>query len=85
MLADNFVLLDRLNQLPSLPPVMGTGLFDVDIFAGLRRPDPHKRMPVIRRGNGDRVHVLVFQQFPNIGIGLRLTQAHCFGVAEALG
>src|SRR5438445_66324 len=42
VLANDIVLLDSTHQLPAFPPVMGTGLLNVDMFARLGGPDPYQ-------------------------------------------
>src|SRR5882762_7917151 len=41
-------------------------LFDVDIFARLTGPDGQKRVPVIRRGDGDDIEFLVLKGLANV-------------------
>ena len=61
VLANHFVLFDCLDQLTAFPPIVRAWLLDVDVFARLRSPDAHQRVPVIRSCDGNRVYVLVFQ------------------------
>ena len=69
-LDDPVVPLRRPHQLPPLPDVVGYGLLQVDIFARLACPDAHQRMPVVRRGDGHRIDLVVVQELPEIGVGL---------------
>ena len=41
-------------------------LLDVDVLAGLERPDGGERVPVVRRGDDDGVDVLVVEHAPEI-------------------
>src|SRR5215510_12812388 len=61
----------RLDHSSPLTDAIGSRLFDVDVLAGLARPNGCQRMPMIRYGDGNRVNVLVLEQAPNIRIGLR--------------
>ena len=47
-----------------------TGFSTIDVFAGLDGPDGCQRVPVIRRGDGDRIHVLALEQLADIGESL---------------
>ena len=47
--------------------VVAHGLLDIDVLAGLGRPDGHQRVPVVRRGDGDGVQRLVFQRLADVG------------------
>ena len=40
---------------------MAAGLLDVDVLAGLQSQEGGRRVPVIRRGNHQRVHVLIVE------------------------
>src|SRR5262249_29037586 len=51
------VFAGRLDHAPALNQVVGDGLFDVDVFAGLTGPDGGQGVPVIGRGDGQRCHV----------------------------
>src|SRR5690606_17563796 len=66
------VLAGRLEQLGPFPHVVAARLFAVHVLAGLAGPDPQQRMPVIRRGDGDRVDLLVLDELPRILRGLRV-------------
>jgi hypothetical protein len=76
-LDDTVVLACGRDGLLAFPDAVTNRLFHVNIFARLARPDRHQRVPVIRRGGGDRVDLLAFEKFPNIGItgGSRLAGA----------
>ena len=49
--------------------VLQAGFSTVDVLAGLAGHDGHQGVPVVGRGDIDRVHVLVFEQPPEIPIG----------------
>ena len=51
------------------------GLFDVDVFACLHRPDPAQGVPVGRRGVEDDVERLVFDHLPHVGVDRRTASA----------
>ena len=55
VLDDAVVLLCRTHQLPSLPKIVGTGLFDVDVLARLAGPNGYQRVPMVGRSNRDSV------------------------------
>jgi hypothetical protein len=44
---------------------------DIDVLARLATPDGGERVPMIRRGNGDGVHLLVGDRFADVGVKLR--------------
>src|SRR5262245_26907235 len=70
---DDFAMFARgFDRLAPFPDVVGNGLFHIDILARLHRPDRGERMPMIGRGDGDGVHVLVLQQPPNVRVGFHL-------------
>src|SRR5207244_12153451 len=50
-------------------------LLDVDVLARLHRPDGEQRMPVVGRGNRDRVEVLVLQGLADVLHAGRLVAA----------
>ena len=50
---------------------MATGLFHVDMLAGLERGNGHGRVPVLGRGDGDGIHVLHFEDGTEILFGDR--------------
>ena len=49
---------------------MGNGLLNIDILAGLHGPDGAEGVPVVRRGDGDGVDVLAFEQASDVFAGL---------------
>jgi len=49
--------------------VVAAGLFYVDVFSGLARPDGDEGVPVIGCGDGDGVYVFVFEDFSDVGLG----------------
>ena len=54
--------------LPAFPDVVRDGLLDVDVLAGLAGPDGVEGVPVVGRGDGDGVDVLVLQQLADVDI-----------------
>src|ERR1017187_204528 len=52
---------------------MAGRLLHVNVLACLASPDGRQRVPMVRHGNGHRVHVLVLQQLADVGIGLNAT------------
>src|SRR5262249_26034820 len=58
-LADLVVLPRRLDDLPALEHIVTDRLLDVDVLAVLDRSDGHEAVPVVRRGDGDDIDVLV--------------------------
>ena len=62
VLHDPLVLAGGLHQLPALEDVVRAGLLDVDILARLARPDGRKRVPVVRRGNADRIDFVIVER-----------------------
>src|SRR5882672_5829035 len=56
------------DQLLAFPITMRAGLFDINVLARLASPDPHQRVPVIRRGDRDGVNRLVFEQLANVHV-----------------
>ena len=77
-LDDPLILAGGLDHLAALKNVMAGRLLHVNVLARLARPDGRQRVPVVRHGDGDRVHVLVLQQLADVRIGLD-------AVAELLG
>ena len=45
----------------AFPDVVRYRLLDVDVLAGLHRPDRGQRVPVVGGGDGDRVDLLVVE------------------------
>ena len=78
------VLLDGAQQLPAFPPVVGERLFDVDVFARLAAPDGLQRMPVVGRGDGNRVNGLVIQQLAQVDESRRPLDSHLLDFAQPL-
>ena len=85
VLADAVVLLHRAHQLTPFKPVVRAGFFDIDIFASLACPYAHERMPVVGRGDRDRVNIFVLEQLADVGVALRLGLAKLLHVAQAVG
>ena len=46
--------------------VVADRLFDVNVFAGLHGPDGGERVPVVGRGDGNRVDILVIDDFADV-------------------
>src|SRR5260370_14298091 len=84
VLANAVVLLDGTYEMTSFKPVMGARLFDVHVLPGLARPDGHKRVPMIGRGDGNGVNVFVFEQLAHIHIGFWLWHSELLHVSDAL-
>jgi len=55
VLHDAAVLFSGTHQLPALPEIVRARLLDVDVLACLARPNRHQRMPMVRRGDRDRI------------------------------
>ena len=60
---------------PPFANVVAHRLLNVDMLAGLRSPDGHQGMPVVGRGDGDCVQVLVVQSLANISNRLRFVSS----------
>src|SRR5262245_63355452 len=58
-------------------------LLDIDILARLAGEHSRDRVPVIGRGNQDSVEVLLFQQLPEILVGLAISAGPFFGSGGA--
>ena len=55
----------------AFPDVVRDGLFDVNVLAGLHRPDRGQRVPVVGGGDRDRVDLFVFEDAAHVGVDLR--------------
>ena len=64
--------------------MMRDRLLDIHVLARLTGPDADERMPVVRRRDGDGVHVLGFEQLSDIGKRRDLFAARP-GLANVLG
>src|SRR5882762_8546644 len=74
----------RLHHLAAFPDFVAGGLLDVNVFAGLAGPDGGEGMPVIARGDGDRVDIFVFEKLADVLISfLRLVTGEL--VSEGYG
>jgi hypothetical protein len=71
MLHDAFILASGSDGDRAFMQIVAARFLDIHILAGLARPDRHQRMPVIRRGNGNRVHILAFEHLPDVLHDLR--------------
>src|SRR5262249_1911974 len=65
-LADAVELAGRLDDAPALADVVADRLLDVDVLAVLQRPDGRQGVPVVRRGDGDDVDRLVFDDLADV-------------------
>ena len=61
VLDDDAVSFRSFDALAAFKDRMATGLFHVDVLAGLTTPDRQQRMPVVGAGDGNGVQGLVFQ------------------------
>src|SRR5262249_41257111 len=59
-LANPVVLAGRLDDPPAFADIVADWLLDIHVLAGLHRPDGGQSVPVVGRGDGDDVDVLVF-------------------------
>src|SRR4029453_18046087 len=71
-LNDTVVLASGLDDLPALPNLVRNWLFDVDVFAGLNCPNGAERVPMVGRGEGDRIDFFILQQFADVGVAFYL-------------
>src|SRR5262249_46351657 len=71
VLHDALVLPGRLDAAAAFDHVVAQRLLDVDVLAGLAGPDGHQRMPVVRRGDGEGVQLLVVEGLPDVPHALR--------------
>src|SRR5262249_45673461 len=65
-LTDLAILTCNLDNAPALADVVANRLLDVHILAILHRPDGRQCMPVIRRGDGHDIDVLILDDAANI-------------------
>ena len=65
------VLLLSADKQCALGGIVAAGLLDIDVFAGLESEDGHGRVPVVRRGDGDRVDVFKLENFAEVLFCLR--------------
>jgi hypothetical protein len=56
----------HLNQPHAFVDVVGSGLFSVDIFPRLHRPDRGERVPMVRSCDRDRLDLRVGEHLPHI-------------------
>ena len=68
--------------------VVAARLFDINVLAGLAAPDGNQRVPMVRRGDGNRVEVLVLERLANVRNRLRLglvaDLSQAFGIDAAV-
>ncbi len=65
-LGDAFETLGRAHHRLTLNNVMGNGLLDEHVLAGLTRVDEGQRMPVVRRADHDGIYLLHIQDAPEV-------------------
>ena len=89
-LTDPIVLSCRFNCLFAFPLAVRKRLFNVDIFAGLHRPDCSQAVPMIARCHDDGIDHIIVDQFSKIAerlcrreASLRLAKPRCIRVAQA--
>src|SRR5262245_13227616 len=85
VLDDAVVLASGLDSDTALVDVVAARLFHVDVLAGLAGPDGHQRMPVVRRGDGHNVDVLVFEDLTNVLFGFGLLASLAFDLLDPVG
>src|SRR5205823_6879476 len=66
VLQDAAVLLNGLDAAAALADDVAHRLLDVDVLARLHAPDRQERVPVVGRGDRDRVEVLVVQRLADV-------------------
>lgn len=65
---DAVVFAGGFDELDAFEDVMGDGLFDVDVFAGLHGPDGGEGVPVVGGGDGDGVDGFVIEGAAHVGM-----------------
>src|SRR4051794_19026222 len=58
----------RSHHLLPFPEIMGKRLFNVNVLAGLTRPDRRERMPMVGQGDHDGIDGLVIHHLAQVGI-----------------
>src|SRR5260221_6923193 len=72
---DDFVVLaGDLHGPPAFAHIVRNGLLHINVLAGLDRPNRGQRMPVVRSGNGNGVHVFAFEQFADVRVAFQFAQ-----------
>ena len=61
----------RGNDLLGFEDVVRARLLDIDIFAALDAPNCHQGMPMVWRGNGKNVDILVIDYLTDVFVGFR--------------
>jgi len=74
------VLPGSLHHLASFINIIGNRLFYINVLAFLASPDGLQRMPMIRRGNGDRIDILVIEQPAEIHLRFRFVAGDLFQI-----
>ena len=83
VLNDAVIFFHGAHQLAALPRVVAHGLFNVNVLAGLAAPNGLQRVPVVGRGDGNRVDGLVFQKFAQVDESGGFLDPHLFHLAHA--
>ena len=82
-LSNDFGLTGQRAQVPRLRHGMGERLFTINVFAGLDRGGANPGMPMVGRGDHDRIQrLLTLQEFPEIVVGFRFRQRWPEGFAR---
>ena len=66
MLHDAVVFAGGLDGDAAFVDVVAARLLDVDVLAGLAGPDGHQRVPVVGRGDGHRVELLIVERLADV-------------------
>ena len=82
-LDDAVVLAGRLDHGAAFLDGEADGLLDIDVLAGLAGPDGLQSVPVIRRGDGDGVDVLVLNQLAEVDFGFRAVALEFLDLGDA--
>jgi len=64
------VLFLRRHRDAALDDVVAHRLLDVDVLAGLRAPDRHERVPMVRSGDGNGIHLGIVEGCADVGHAL---------------
>src|SRR5262249_8653736 len=68
--SDALVLARCLDQLRTFPNIVGDGLLYVDVLAGLHRPNGGEGVPMVWRGDGDRVDFFIVENAAHVRFDL---------------
>ena len=58
-----------LDHQPALADVVSTGFLDVDVLAGIAGENRGRRVPVVGRGDDDRIHGAIVEDPPHVFVG----------------